>query len=108
MRVFNSIVRVKILALLYGSEYCEFNYLKERLNLTDGNLEHHLKKLEKNGFIELRKSIINGRIKTVVKITEKGRNEFKKYLYEILELTRENNSRKDTALQHKVFMEFKY
>jgi len=108
MSIFNSIVRVKILALLYGSEYCEFNYLKERLNLTDGNLEHHLKKLEKNGFVELKKSIINGRIKTVVKITEKGRNEFKKYLYEILELTRENSDKKDATSHHKVYMEFKY
>jgi len=108
MSIFNSIVRVKILALLYGSEYCEFNYLKERLNLTDGNLEHHLKKLEKNGFVELKKSIINGRIKTVVKITEKGRNEFKKYLYEILELTRGNGGKKDATLHYKVCMEFKY
>ena len=108
MSIFNSMVRVKILALLYGSEYCEFNYLKERLNLTDGNLEHHLKKLEKNGFVELKKSVVKGRIKTIVKITEKGRSEFKKYLYEILELAGENNSGDSEAPQCKVFIEFKY
>ena len=108
MSIFNSIVRVKILALLYGSEYCEFNYLKERLNLTDGNLEHHLKKLEKNGFVELKKSIVKGRIRTVVKITEKGRNEFKKYLYEILELAGEHNCKETKSLPCKVLMEFKY
>jgi len=88
MRIFNSVVRVKILALLYGLDYCEFGYLKEKLNLTDGNLEHHLKKLEENGFIEMKKSIVGSRVKTIIKITEKGRVAFKNYIYEILQLSK--------------------
>jgi len=88
MNIFNSVVRVKILALLYGLEYCEFSYLKEKLNLTDGNLEHHLRKLEECGFIEIKKSIISGRVKTIVKITKKGRVAFKNYIYEILQLSK--------------------
>jgi len=91
MSIFNSIVRVKILAMLYGSEFCEFSHLKEKLQLTDGNLEHHLKKLEKNGFVEIKKSIVGGKVRTIVKITKKGRMEFKNYLCEILELAKENN-----------------
>ena len=89
MKIFNSVVRVKILALLYGLEYCEFSYLKEKLNLTDGNFEHHLKKLEESGFIEIKKSIIKGKIKTIIKITKKGRVAFKNYIYEILQLSKE-------------------
>ena len=89
MKIFNSVVRVKILALLYGLEHCEFNYLKDKLNLTAGNLEHHLKKLEEVGFIEIKKTIIKGRVKTIIKITKKGREEFKRYLYDILELSKE-------------------
>ncbi|WP_457612775.1 transcriptional regulator [Methanocaldococcus sp.] len=92
MKVFNSVVRVKILALLYGLEYCEFGYLKEKLNLTDGNLEHHLKKLEEIGFIETKKSLIKGKIKTIIKITEKGRTAFKNYIYEILQLSKNMES----------------
>jgi len=88
MKIFNSVVRVKILALLYGLDYCEFGYLKEKLNLTDGNLEHHLKKLEKVGFIEIKKSVVKGRIRTIIKITIKGREAFKNYLYEILQLSK--------------------
>jgi len=88
MKIFNSVVRVKILALLYGLDYCEFGYLKEKLNLTDGNLEHHLKKLEENGFIEMKKSIVGSRVKTIIKITEKGRVAFKNYIYEILQLSK--------------------
>jgi DNA-binding MarR family transcriptional regulator len=91
MNIFNSVVRVKILALLYGLEYCEFNYLKEKLNLTDGNLEHHLKKLEEVGFIEQKKSIIGGKVKTSIKITNKGREAFKNYIYEILQLSKEKD-----------------
>ena len=88
MKIFNSVVRVKILALLYGLDYCEFGYLKEKLNLTDGNLEHHLKKLEENGFIEMKKSIVGSKVKTIIKITEKGRVAFKNYIYEILQLSK--------------------
>ncbi|XRO77549.1 transcriptional regulator [Methanocaldococcus sp. 10A] len=90
MKIFNSVVRVKILALLYGLEYCEFNYLLEKLNLTPGNLEHHLKILEKENYIEIKKSIIKRKVKTIIKITDKGREEFKKYIYEILELSKNN------------------
>ncbi|EHP84032.1 transcriptional regulator [Methanotorris formicicus] len=92
MSIFNSVVRVRILAVLYGLEYCDFNYLKERLGLTDGNLEHHLKKLEEVGFIEQKKSIINGRVKTLIKITNKGRGAFKNYIYEILQLSKEKEN----------------
>ena len=63
----------------------------KKLNLTDGNLEHHLRKLEECGFIEIKKSIISGRVKTIVKITKKGRVAFKNYIYEILQLSKEKD-----------------
>ncbi|WP_456472775.1 transcriptional regulator [Methanocaldococcus sp.] len=84
--IFNSEVRIKILALLYGLEFCEFKYLMEKLNLTPGNLEHHLKILEREGFIEVKKTIFKGKVRTIIKITEKGREEFKKFLENVLNL----------------------
>ncbi|WP_456420137.1 transcriptional regulator [Methanocaldococcus infernus] len=85
--IFNSEVRIKILALLYGMEYCEFSYLREKLKVSPGNLEHHLKILEKEGLVIIKKAITKKGIRTVVKITEKGKEEFKKFLGEILNLT---------------------
>ncbi|NPA62373.1 MAG: hypothetical protein GXN95_02330, partial [Methanococci archaeon] len=45
-------------------------------------------KLEEIGFIETKKSLIKGKIKTIIKITEKGRTAFKNYIYEILQLSK--------------------
>ncbi|CAB3287972.1 Transcriptional regulator, ArsR family [Methanocaldococcus lauensis] len=86
-KVFNSEIRVKILAILYGMEYCEFTYLLEKLKTTEGNLWAHLKKLEKEGYIIIKKYPFKKRIKTIVKITDVGRENFKKYLTELLRLS---------------------
>jgi DNA-binding MarR family transcriptional regulator len=85
-KLFNSEVRVKILAVLYGAEYCEFTYLLEKLKTTEGNLWIHLKKLEKENYVEIKKHPSKNRVKTVIKITEIGRTEFKKYITELLNL----------------------
>ena len=85
-KLFNSEVRVKILAVLYGAEYCEFTYLLEKLKTTEGNLWIHLKILEKENYVEIKKYPSKNRVKTVIKITEIGRTEFKKYIAELLNL----------------------
>lgn len=85
-KLFNSEVRVKILAVLYGAEYCEFTYLREKLKTTEGNLWVHLKKLEKENYVKIKKYPSKKRVKTIVKITETGRTEFKKYITELLNL----------------------
>ena len=86
-KIFNSEVRVKILATLYGLEYCEFNYLRDKLNTSEGNLWAHLKKLEKVEYISIKKRPVNNKIRTMIYITSKGRVEFKKFICEILELS---------------------
>ncbi len=91
MKIFNSETRVKILALLYGREFCDFNYIREKLNLTSGNLEHHLNILKKADLIEEKKTFYNNRIRTIIKITDKGKEEFKKFLNEIIYLSGEKN-----------------
>ncbi|HIP91416.1 MAG TPA: winged helix-turn-helix transcriptional regulator [Methanothermococcus okinawensis] len=85
--IFNSKVRVKILALLYGVKYCEFNYLLKKLETSPGNLWSHLKKLEREGYIEIKKYPLKKGVRTVVKITDKGIEKFREYLNELLELS---------------------
>lgn len=72
--------RLGIMSILMASAEAEFNYLKERLNLTDGNLSSHLSLLEKEKFIKIRKKFIKKKPKTLCQITEKGRQAFKEYL----------------------------
>ena len=86
--IFNSEVRVKILALLYGMEYCEYNYLLKKLDTTHGNLWSHLKKLEKEDYIEINKCPLKKGVRTVIKITNKGSKKFREYLNELMELSK--------------------
>jgi predicted ArsR family transcriptional regulator len=56
--------------------------LKETCELTDGNLNRHLKALEDEGIIAQRKSAESGkgRPRTTVTLTSAGRRRFVKYL----------------------------
>jgi DNA-binding HxlR family transcriptional regulator len=57
----------------------EFRQLKPNLpGMTDGNLAGHLRILEKSGFIQTQKEIINKKIRTSYEITKIGRNAFEK------------------------------
>ena len=72
--------RLGIMSILMASEEAEFNDLKERLKLTDGNLSSHLSLLEKEKFIKLKKKFIKKKPKTLCQMTERGRHAFKEYL----------------------------
>lgn len=68
------ITRLKIITFLVNSQRT-FNEIKNKFNLTDGNLSSHLKKFEKENFIKIRKDKF-----TFVDITKKGENELKKHI----------------------------
>lgn len=72
--------RLGIMSILMASKEADFNFLKEKLNLTDGNLSSHLSLLEKEKYIKIRKKFVKKKPKTLCQITEKGREAFKEYL----------------------------
>ena len=74
--------------LLVNSE-ASFNDLKELLEVTDGNLASHLKHLEKEGYISVKKSFINRKPNTVYAITETGKTAFEKHLDILEEILRQ-------------------
>ena len=73
-------VRLGIMAFLSTADAAEFTTLKGRLQLTDGNLSVHLKKLEEAGYVAVAKSFVNNRPLTRVSITPAGRTAFAAYL----------------------------
>ncbi len=73
-------VRLGIMALLSGIETADFAELKSRLELTDGNLSVHLRKLEDAGFVAIDKSFVGRRPLTRARLTESGRKAFVGYL----------------------------
>lgn len=79
-KVFENRVRLAVMSLLMVNESLDFNGLKEMLDLTDGNLASHAAKLEKEGFMEIRKEFVGKKPHTTYRATIKGRNAFQSHL----------------------------
>lgn len=79
-KAFESRVRLGIMSALAVNESLDFNSLKEYLNVTDGNLATHIKKLENEKFIEVKKSFIDNKPNTRYLITDKGKRAFEQHL----------------------------
>ena len=77
-------VRLKIMSALIAVEACDFNYLKEVTESTQGNLSIHIKKLEQEGYLNVKKSFEKNYPKTTCNITEKGKQAFETFFAEIL------------------------
>jgi len=73
-------VRLQIMSVLITNDGFEFNSLKEMLSITDGNLASHIKALEREKYLSVSKSFVDRKPNTKYKITERGRNAFKKHL----------------------------
>ncbi len=69
-------VRLGILAVLAEAKHADFRYLKETLQLTDGNLSSHLQVLEDAGCAMVDKSFEGRKPRTKVRITKRGRLAF--------------------------------
>ena len=70
-----------ISALAAAVDGLSFGDLKDACDLTDGNLNRHLKALEDDGIIAQRKETMGGgRPRTTITLTPAGRRRFVKYL----------------------------
>lgn len=66
-------VRLGILTIVHEARRADFNYLKDALGLTGGNLFQHLRVLEDAGFVSVDKVSDGRRPRTWVSITRSGR-----------------------------------
>ncbi len=80
-RLFHEPNRLAIVAALCGAgEPLAFNDLKARCNLTDGNLNRHLRTLEEGGIVRIRKTFAGAKPRTTVELTRQGLARFSEYL----------------------------
>lgn len=70
-------VRLGVLAVLVEADRANFTYLRETLGVTDGNLSAHLNVLVNAGLVQLDKRFVEGRPRTWVRATPKGRVTFR-------------------------------
>ena len=85
-KVFESRVRLGIMSVLVVNESVNFNSLKELLDVSDGNLATHIKALEKNKYLNIKKEFINNKPNTSYSITTEGKNAFESHLTALEEL----------------------
>ena len=73
-------IRLQIMSILVANDGYEFNALKDILSISDGNLASNIKALEREKYVSVSKSFIDRKPNTKYKITERGKNAFKKHL----------------------------
>ena len=76
----HSRIRLAIVAALVSVQQADFNFLKDMVKTTDGNLSTHLRKLEEAGYVSSKKGFVERKPKTTYKITEKGRRALEEYV----------------------------
>lgn len=79
-KIFDSRIRLGIMSILAVNDSIDFNSMKEILDLTDGNLASHLKALEKETVIEVKKQFIGRKPNTSYSITPLGRKLFQEHI----------------------------
>lgn len=79
-------VRLGIMAYLADAEAADFTELKALLDVTQGNLSVHLRKLEEAGYVSIDKSFVDRKPLTRVRVTPEGRKAFATYLEAIAKL----------------------
>ena len=76
-------VRLRIMAALVTLEPADdvdFTYLRDQLEVTDGNLGAHLRKLEEAGYIAVNKIFVERKPRTFVAATAAGRKVFQEHV----------------------------
>lgn len=71
--------RLQLLASLYVVDAADFVFLLHQTGLTGGNVSSHMSKLEAAGYVEVEKSFVDKRPRTVFRLTEQGRRAFREY-----------------------------
>ncbi len=73
-------VRTRIAAFLVARGEATFSDLKKEMQVTDGNLDAHLKKLVAAGYVKTNKQTGQGRPQTTYRLTRPGQSAFENYL----------------------------
>jgi DNA-binding MarR family transcriptional regulator len=84
-------VRLKIMSALVSidtEEKVDFTYLKNVLELTDGNLGAHLNKLEEAGYVKIEKMFVGKKPKTYIYLSGKGRDALIEHIAALQEIVK--------------------
>jgi len=78
--------RLQICAILSGVDDAEFALIRDRIGVSDSVLSKHIKQLEEAGYVALTKAPFDGRQRTWVGLTAKGKTAFAAHVAELTRL----------------------
>ena len=78
-KIIHEPARLRIMMILDGLEQADFTFLVTTLDLTRGNLNRHIEKLESAGNIKVKRSFIGKVRNTSYQITQKGSKALAQY-----------------------------
>ena len=81
--IIHQTVRLRIMAALVAldrNDEIDFTALRELLDVTDGNLGAHLRKLEEADYINVNKTYVDRKPRTYVSVNAKGRKVFQEHV----------------------------
>ena len=82
-KAFENRVRLGIMSVLAVNDMLDFNSLKDFFDITDGKLASNMKALEKEGFINMKKTFIGKKPNTRYYMSKKGKKAFEDHLKEV-------------------------
>ncbi|MEN8114637.1 MAG: transcriptional regulator [Actinomycetota bacterium] len=78
-RLIHEPARLRLVTLLYVIDEADFVYLSSQTGLTAGNISSHMTKLEGAGYVEVEKSFVDRKPRTVYHLTDEGRRAVEQY-----------------------------
>lgn len=85
-KILDSRIRLGIMSAVIVNDKMNFNELKELIQVTDGNLASHLKTLEDNEYVKVKKGFIGRKTNTTYSVTKAGQKAFKAQLEALEEM----------------------
>jgi DNA-binding transcriptional ArsR family regulator len=80
--------RLAIVALLAGTEWAEFAFIRDSLGMSDSALSKQLTILEGAGYVDIRKSFVGKRPRTAASLSAAGRRAFQEHVLALQHLVR--------------------
>ena len=82
----HSPTRLAIVSLLAASEWADFSYIRDSVDLSDSALSKQLTTLELAGYMEIRKGFVGKRPRTSARLTARGRVAFEQHVAALQEI----------------------
>jgi len=88
-RLVHEPARLRVLTLLAGVKEADFTFILRALQMTNGNLSVHMRRLEEARYVSMTKTFVGRLPNTVFSITTRGRGALEKYWQTLDELRRD-------------------